>query len=979
MKRLGRLIMLLILIIGFPSFCYARDDSIDWTAEELAFMEEHPVIRLGVDPMFVPFEFFDNDGTYQGITSDYLEIISEKTGLEMQVIKGLTWTEAYEKALHGEVDMLPAISKTSAREQYFLFSEPYYYFKRVIVIRESTENISSIEDLYRQTVAVQKNSSHHSYLAEYPQINLSLYDSVEAALTAVANGTETAFMGNLATTNYLINSTGLTNLKYVAFEAEQQQGLYFSVRNDWPVLIGIIDKTLATITPEERIAINSKWVGATVEPDYGPIYQAILITSGVIILIWLVSIYWILRLRREIEKRKKIQTDLEQAKQEAEAANNIKSSFLARMSHEIRTPLNAITGMAYLVKKTQVTLTQKMYLDRITQSANTMLSIINDILDFSKIEAGKIELERVAFNLDLVIQDVINIVSYKIEEQQLGFKLSKDPKIPNCYFGDAKRIEQILLNLINNATKFTTTGEVAVDIRLVAREFNFYHLAFTVSDTGIGMSDEQIKNLFEPFAQGDASINRRFGGTGLGLSIVKSLVEMMNGEIAVYSTEGEGSTFIVELSLEKDQIKEQEYEQQVSSLYFNDIKTLVLEKTGANMNIIDSYLGAFGMHCELTTSPASTVNMLELENGRFSEPFDLLILDYDTPAGGGFKFVEMIQDNRKILKKPRVIMLLPMMREDLFDKLDSQGVDIGIGKPIIPSVLYNGILEIFRTKAIVANQVFKQEDKDSFENNYGILVVEDNKTNQLIAKSLLEPAGFRVWLGNDGQEGIDLFKVHRTEIDLILMDLHMPVLNGYEAAQQIRELSVEIPIVAMTADVIEGVKEKCESYGIHHYISKPFNPEKFVETIRKIASAETKGKENRIKEANSQSIKQNSRKVADAPVLDREEGLRYMGDNAALYERVLKAYFNENQEVIANLDFAIKAENFQEAAQIVHKVKSSSGSIGAKQLFEIAKDFQKALESGAEKEIINFYPQFVAAMKLLLDTIEPAEDSGGQE
>ncbi|MEA4807196.1 MAG: transporter substrate-binding domain-containing protein, partial [Acetobacterium wieringae] len=783
--------VILIIILGWPSFCYARDDTISWTPEELAFMEEHPVIRLGVDPKFVPFEFFDKDGTYQGITSDYLEIISEKTGLEMVVTPGLTWTEAYEKALHGEVDMLPAVSKTPAREQYFLFSEPYYYFKRVIVVRDSTQGISSLEDLFGQTVAVQKNSSHHSYLADYPQLNLSLYDSVEAALTAVADGTETAFVGNLATTNYLINSTGLTNLKYVAFEAEKQQGLYFAVRNDWPVLIGIIDKTLATITPEERIAINSKWVGADVEPDYGPVYQVVMMVSGVIILIWLVSIYWILRLRREIDTRKKIQSDLEIARQEAEAANTIKSSFLARMSHEIRTPLNAITGMAYLVKKTQVTLTQKMYLDRITQSANTMLSIINDILDFSKIEAGKIELERVSFNLDQVIQDVINIVSYKIEEQRIGFKLTKDPKIPNCYFGDAKRIEQILLNLINNATKFTNTGEVSLDIRLVARESNYYHLAFTVRDTGIGMTDEQIKNLFEPFAQGDASINRRFGGTGLGLSIVKSLVDMMKGEIEVYSTAGEGSTFIIELSLEKDQQSEQEYQQQVSSLYFNDIKTLVLEKTGSNMNIIDSYLGAFGMHCELTTSSVSAINMLELENGKFTEPFDLLILDYDTPSGGGFKFVEMIQENKKILKKPKVIMLLPMMREDLFDQLDTQGVDIGIGKPIIPSVLYNGILEIFRTKAIVANQEFKQEtfNKDILDNNYGILVVEDNKTNQLIAKSLLKPVGFRVWLGNDGQEGIDLFKAHRSDIDLILMDLHMPVLNGYEASEQIRTLS----------------------------------------------------------------------------------------------------------------------------------------------------------------------------------------------
>ena len=970
MKRLARLIMLLIFMLGWPSFCYARDDSIDWTAEELAFMAEHPVIRLGVDPMFVPFEFFDEDGNYQGITSDYLEIISAKTGLEMQVVKGLTWTEAYEKGLHGEVDMLPAISKTPAREQYFLFSEPYYYFKRVIVVRDSTQNISSIEDLYRQTVAVQKNSSHHSYLAEYPQLNLSLYDSVEAALTAVADGTETAFVGNLATTNYLIHSTGLTNLKYVAFEAEKQQRLYFAVRNDWPVLISIIDKTLATITPEERIAINSKWVGAEVEPDYGPIYQVVMIVSGVIILIWLVSVYWILRLRREIDKRKKIQIDLEIAKQEAEAANNIKSSFLARMSHEIRTPLNAITGMAYLVKKTQVTLTQKMYLDRITQSANTMLSIINDILDFSKIEAGKIELERVPFNLDLVIQDVINIVSYKIEEQRIGFKLSKDPKIPNCYFGDAKRIEQILLNLINNATKFTNTGEVSLDIRLVARESDFYHLAFTVRDTGIGMSDEQIKNLFEPFAQGDASINRRFGGTGLGLSIVKSLVEMMNGEIQVYSTAGEGSTFIVELSLEKDQQKEQEYQQQVSSLYFNDIKTLVLEKTGSNMNIIDSYLGAFGMHCELTTSSISAVNMLELENGKFSEPFDLLILDYDTPAGGGFKFIEMIQDNKKILKKPKVIMLLPMMREDLFDQLESQGVDIGIGKPIIPSVLYNGILEIFRTKALVANQAFKPEafDQEIMEKNYGILVVEDNKTNQLIAKSLLEPVGFRVWLGNDGQEGVDLFKAHRSEINLILMDLHMPVLNGYQAAEQIRVLSAEIPIVAMTADVIEGVKEKCEACGIHHYISKPFDPEQFVAIISNIVSTETRSQ----KEPDSQPNDQKNAGADEAMVLDREEGLRYMGNNKSLYESVLDAYFNENQEVAENLDHDIKNGCYQAAAQTVHKVKSSSGSIGAKQLFEVAKALQRALEGGDEKEIASLHLQFTEAMKQLLVTIKNA-------
>jgi CheY-like chemotaxis protein len=254
------------------------------------------------------------------------------------------------------------------------------------------------------------------------------------------------------------------------------------------------------------------------------------------------------------------------------------------------------------------------------------------------------------------------------------------------------------------------------------------------------------------------------------------------------------------------------------------------------------------------------------------------------------------------------------------------------------------------------------------EKNYGILVVEDNKTNQLIAKSLLEPVGFRVWLGNDGQEGVDLFKAHRSEINLILMDLHMPVLNGYQAAEQIRVLSADIPIVAMTADVIEGVKEKCEACGIHHYISKPFDPEQFVATISNIVSTETRSKE----APDSQPNDQKNDGADEAMVLDREEGLRYMGNNKSLYESVLEAYFNENQEVAENLDRDIKNGCYQAAAQTVHKVKSSSGSIGAKQLFEVAKALQRALEGGEEKEIASLHPQFTAAMKQLLATIKNA-------
>ncbi|HOY27313.1 MAG TPA: transporter substrate-binding domain-containing protein, partial [Mesotoga sp.] len=503
-----KLLAFLIVFVGtalmITGSCYAIDKSITWTEDEIAFINEHPVIRLGVDPAFVPFEFIDKDGKYKGIAADLLQLIGEKTGLRFEVVQGLTWPEAYDMALAGEVDALPAISRTDERELHFLFSEPYYYFKRVIVTRDTDTAISGIEDLEGLTVAVQRNSSHHSYLLYYPKINLSLYDSVEAAITAVANGTERAFVGNLATTNYLIRANGLTNLRFTAFEADRQLTLNFAVRKDWPLLVSIFNKALNTITEEEKIAINNRWIDLGSETDYGPIIRVIAIFAVLAAVVMVVSFYWIIRLKNEIKKRELIQIDLEKAKREAEDANEFKSSFMARMSHEIRTPLNAITGMAYLLKKTNISLTQTMYVDRITQASNNMLSIINDILDYSKIEAGKVELEIASFSMDQVIQDVVNIVSYKIEEQGIGFRLSKDPLVPNWFFGDQKRIEQILLNILNNAAKFTASGEVSLDVRLVAREKEKYHLSFSIKDTGIGMTEEQVKKLFVPFTQGDS-------------------------------------------------------------------------------------------------------------------------------------------------------------------------------------------------------------------------------------------------------------------------------------------------------------------------------------------------------------------------------------------------------------------------------------------------------------------------------------------
>lgn len=331
--KISLFLTLTLTLLFLISISFSSSNITQWTEDELRFIEDNPVIYIGVDPKFIPFEFIDNDGSYKGISSDYLQIITERTGIKFQVMENLTWVEAYNLALNGEIDMLPAISKTDEREAYFLFSQPYYYFKRVIVTRDNEKDIFGIEDLNNLTVAVQKNSSHHSYLLEFPRINLSLYDSVEDALTAVANGTERAFVGNLASTNYLIKSTALTNLRFTAFETDTQQAIYFAFRKDWPELQGILNKVIGTITEEQRMDINDRWINLDTRTDYGPLLR-IVYTVGVLVLIIIgVSLYWIFRLRKEIDKRKEIQADLEIAKKEAEDANEFKSSFMARMSH----------------------------------------------------------------------------------------------------------------------------------------------------------------------------------------------------------------------------------------------------------------------------------------------------------------------------------------------------------------------------------------------------------------------------------------------------------------------------------------------------------------------------------------------------------------------------------------------------------------------------------------------------------------------
>lgn len=965
MKRTKTVLAALLLLFCFSNCVFAGQ--VEFTQAESDFIKEHPVIRLGVDPQFVPYEFFDTDGQYKGIAADYIKLISERTGLKIEVEHNLTWTQAYEKAVERKLDALPCVSKTPEREEYFLYSKPYYSFQRVVVVKENNNSVAKLEDLFNKKVAVKKDSAHHSYLKKFNNIEFSLYPTEEAALKAVADGQETYFIGNLATSSYLIKTNGLTNLKYIQITTDEKQYLYFAVRKDWPELQSIINKALESITEAEKIEINNRWIGIENKADYSQIMKTIGLIGAIIAGIFFISLYWIIRLRKEVSERIKAEEALKAAKEEAEAANQIKSSFLARMSHEIRTPLNAITGMAYLLKKTDISIAQGLYLDKITQASRSMLGIINDILDFSKIEAGKIEIERLPLNLDRVLQHVIDIISFNIEEQGIDFILKKAPGVPLNFYGDPTRLEQILLNVINNAVKFTTTGEVAVTVRSQSINNNSCFLEFVIKDTGIGMTREQLDRLFKPFDQGDSSINRRFGGTGLGLSIVKSLVEIMGGDIHVESTPGEGSCFTITLPMEIDRPKEEEESQKSAIGYLNNIKVLVLEKSATYGGLLDEYLHSFGIMPEVVNSEALAIQLLQQAGKETGPAYDLLIVDNDTPEAGGIDFAVRLKADSMVAVQPKVILLIPLSRQELFEKLDESGIDLGITKPIIASVLYNGIIEVFsdRVRAL-HSPTGSQEQPVGFviSHPYHVLVIEDNKTNQFIAQTILEQAGFRVSLADNGETGYELFQAQQRDVDLILMDLHMPVMNGYEAAGLIRQLNPSIPIIAMTADAITGVEEQCRQAGINYYISKPFDPEQFASVILNVLQPLDGNASPTVPKQAADFEEEGSE-----PILDEEQGIKLLGNNPELYLMVLKEFYHENQDVLEYLASSITERRYRDSVQIVHKIKSSSGNIGAKRLIKTASELQTRLEQGNPSEIEAPYRQFVKACADLFNTL----------
>ncbi|MBF0101453.1 MAG: response regulator [Desulfobacterales bacterium] len=678
-----------------------------------------------------------------------------------------------------------------------------------------------------------------------------------------------------------------------------------------------------------------------------------------------------------------IMEDLEEAKKEAESATRAKSNFLANMSHEIRTPMNAIIGLSHLALKTNLSQKQKDYITKIHLSGQNLLGIINDILDFSKIEAGKLNMELIDFDLSEVLSNLSNLVTLKTQEKGLELVFAVGQDVPYALKGDPLRLGQILLNLCNNAVKFTEKGEIVVSIKAIQVEKEEAFIRFAVKDTGIGLTDEQRGKLFQSFQQADTSTTRKYGGTGLGLTISKKLSEMMGGEIGVESEPGKGSTFWFTARFGRHEKIRERVDCIPESI--RGLKVLVVDDSIVCCEVLKSYLERFNFQMDVANSGKDALEMIKTKNTSSENAYQLVFIDWQMPSIDGIEASRQIKQSLELAIVPKMIMVTGFGREDVMNKAKEINLDGFLIKPVTQSLLFDAIMDAFGQtieRKIDAGKR-KMDMPDGFDTIRGahLLLVEDNEINQQLAVELFNDEGFIVTVAENGQIGLDKFKADINQYDIVLMDLQMPIMDGRTSAKEIRKWENQkenienIPIIAMTADAMSGVREEVLKIGMNDYITKPIDPHEVFKTLIKWIKPQKRVlPENYAKRVQEKTEDKTPKIVLPHLVgINTDVGLSRVSGNQKLYINLLTKFHKENQDITKQIQEAISKGDQELAVRLAHTVKGVSGTIGAQVLQTIAGEMEAALKSDIHKNHADIISQFDAALQIVLKALESVQ------